>query len=108
MTASTIAHLGSLGLSETDLARATGVGPSSAHDWLLGSSTPTGPAAARVTELVTAVERLELLIKRDYIAEWLRSPVPALDGDGPLDVIGAGDYRRLARVISGLESPGAV
>jgi Protein of unknown function (DUF2384) len=54
------------------------------------------------------VERLERVMVRDYIALWLRKPIPALDGDKPLDVIGEGEYRRVARVISGLEDPGAI
>jgi hypothetical protein len=61
-----------------------------------------------VIELAEMVERLERLIERDYIAVWLRKPVPLLDDDKPLDVIGRGEYRRVATVISGLESPGAI
>jgi hypothetical protein len=38
-----------------------------------------------------------------YIAVWLRKPVPALDDDTPLDVIGRGDYRRVAKLVSALE-----
>jgi hypothetical protein len=38
---------------------------------------------------------------------WMRKPVPLLDDDKPLDVIAAGDYRRVSRVVAGLESSGA-
>jgi hypothetical protein len=38
-----------------------------------------------------------------YIAVWLRKPVPALDDDKPLEVIGRGDYRRIAKIVSALE-----
>ena len=44
-----------------------------------------------------------MLIERDYVPIWLRKPVPALDDDKPLDVIGRGDYRQVARLISELE-----
>jgi hypothetical protein len=37
------------------------------------------------------------------IAVWLRKPVPALGDDKPLEVIGRGEYRRVAKLISGLE-----
>ncbi len=35
----------------------------------------------------------------------MRKPIEALDDEKPLDVIGRGDYKRLARLISALESP---
>jgi len=54
------------------------------------------------------VERLARLIDPDYIPIWLRKPVPLLDDDKPLDVIAAGQYRRVSEVIAGLESPGAM
>ncbi|MGI8945771.1 MAG: antitoxin Xre/MbcA/ParS toxin-binding domain-containing protein [Thermoleophilaceae bacterium] len=53
-------------------------------------------------------ERLERVMASDYVVHWLRKPIPALDDDKPLDLIGRGGYRRVARVISGLEDPGAV
>ena len=42
-----------------------------------------------------------------YVPVWLRKPAPLLDDDKPLDVIAVGDYRRVSRVIAGLEAPGA-
>jgi transcriptional regulator with XRE-family HTH domain len=94
-------------LSETDIARATGVAPSTARAWLAGTRSPTGERAERLIELAAMVERLAAVIRPDYIPIWLRKPVPALDDDKPLDVIAAGGYRRVAELISGLEDPGA-
>jgi transcriptional regulator with XRE-family HTH domain len=94
-------------LTETDIARATGVAPSTARAWLAGTRSPTGERAERLIELVAMVERLATVIRPDYIPIWLRKPVPALDDDKPLDVIAAGEYRRVAELISGLEDPGA-
>jgi hypothetical protein len=54
-------------------------------------------------ELSTLVERLTRVMDPSYIAVWLRKPVPALDDDKPLEVIGRGDYRRVAKIISALE-----
>ena len=94
-------------LTEADIARATGVAPSTARAWLAGTRSPTGERAERLLELTALVERLADVIRPDYIAIWLRKPVPALDDDKPLDVIAAGDYRRVAELISGIEDPGA-
>jgi hypothetical protein len=38
----------------------------------------------------------------------MRKPMPALNDDKPLDLIRRGEYRRVAKLISGLEVPGAV
>ena len=38
-----------------------------------------------------------------YIAIWMRKPVPALGDDKPLEVIGRGEYRRVAKLLSALE-----
>ena len=94
-------------LTETDIARATGVAATTARAWLAGTRSPTGERAERLIELVALVERLATVIRPDYIPIWLRKPVPALDDDKPLDVIAAGQYRRVAELISGLEDPGA-
>ena len=102
--ASEAARLGELGLSDEDLARATGAARSTARAWLSDrGGSPTGKRAERLIELLALVERLEQLMEADYIPIWLRKPVPVLDDDKPLDVIGRGGYRRVARLISELE-----
>lgn len=93
------------GLSETDIARATGVAPATARKWLAGSRSPTGQRAERLIELTAMVERLAAVMRAEYIPIWLRKPIPLLDDDKPLDVIAAGDYRRVSAVIAGLEAP---
>lgn len=90
-------------LSDADLARATGAAQSTSRAWLNGSRSPTGERAERLIELSALVERLERLMEPDYITIWLRRPVPALDDEKPLDLIGRGDYKRVARLISELE-----
>ena len=44
----------------------------------------------------------------DYIAVWLRKPIAALEDEKALDLIGRGDYRAVAAVISSLEDPPAI
>jgi hypothetical protein len=53
------------------------------------------------------VKRLSRVIHPTYIPAWLSKSNPALDGDKPIDRIAQGDYRSVARLISGLEDPGA-
>lgn len=54
------------------------------------------------------VERLERVMDPEYVPIWLNKPVPALGESKPLDLIGRGQYRKVASVISGLEGTIAV
>ncbi|HSZ68849.1 MAG TPA: hypothetical protein VK756_00665 [Solirubrobacteraceae bacterium] len=94
-------------LSDREIARATGAAPSTVREWLARRSAPTGVRAERLVELSALVERLARVIRPTYIPIWLSKPIPALDDDKPLDRIARGDYRAVARLISGLEDPGA-
>jgi hypothetical protein len=94
-------------LSDREIARATGAAPSTVREWLARRSVPTGTRAERLAELSSLVERLARVIRPTYIPVWMNKPVPALDDDKPIDRVAAGDYRAVARLISGLEDPGA-
>jgi hypothetical protein len=77
------------------------------RQWLARRSAPSGVRAERLAELSSLVERLARVIRPTYIPVWLSKPIPALDDDKPIDRIAQGDYRSLARLISGLEDSGA-
>jgi hypothetical protein len=47
------------------------------------------------------------VIRPTYIPVWLNKLIPALDEDKPIDRIAMGDYRAVARLISGIEDTGA-
>jgi transcriptional regulator with XRE-family HTH domain len=91
------------GLTDADIAQATGVASSTARAWLAGTRNPTGVRAERLIELAALVERLQHVMKASYIPVWLRRPIEALDDRKPLDLLARGQYRRVARVVSGLE-----
>jgi uncharacterized protein (DUF2384 family) len=59
-------------------------------------------------ELAALVERLAGVMQGDYVPVWMRKPIPLLDDKKPLDLIAAGEYRRVSRVVAGLEGSGAV
>lgn len=94
-------------LSERDIAGATGAAPSTVRAWLARQSAPSGPQAERLVELSSLVERLARLIQPLSISHWLSAAVPILDGEKPIDRIAQGDYRSVARIISGIEDVGA-
>lgn len=103
------AYIQELGqLSVPDIARATGANDTTVRAWLRDERSPSGSNAERLAELSSIVERLVRVMEPSYVPVWMRKPIALLDDDKPLDVIAAGDYRRVSRVIAGLESPGAV
>jgi uncharacterized protein (DUF2384 family) len=95
-------------LSDAQIGRAVGAAPSTVRDWFARRSSPTGSRAERVAELAEVVDRLARVIDADYIPVWLSRPIEALDDRKPIDLIARGQARRVAQVVSGLESPGAV
>jgi uncharacterized protein (DUF2384 family) len=101
--ASYIREVGHLGVR--DIARATGAGVSTAGAWMRLTRAPRGEHAERLAELSAIVERLARVIEPDYIPVWLYKPVLALDDEKPIDVLARGEYRRLSRLVSELESP---
>jgi uncharacterized protein (DUF2384 family) len=106
--ASEAAHIAETGhLSSGDISRATGAHETTVRAWLRDDRSPSGDHAERLAELSAIVERLAVVMEPTYIPVWMRKPIALLDDDKPLDVIAEGEYRRLSRVVAGLESPGA-
>jgi uncharacterized protein (DUF2384 family) len=96
------------GLSDVQIARAVGAAPSTVRDWLAHRTSPSGRRAERVAELAEIVDRLARVMEPEYIPVWLSKPIEVLDDAKPSDLIAQGRARRVARVVSELESPGAV
>lgn len=92
-------------LSDRDIARATGAGVSTVGAWVRGTRSPRGEHAERLAELSAMVDRLANVIDPEYIPVWLQRPVPALGDEKPIDLLAQGEWRPVARLISGLESP---
>lgn len=107
--ASEAAHIREIGhLSVADISRATTADKTTVRAWLRDDRSPSGDHAERLVELSSIVERLVLVMDATYVPVWMRKPIPLLEDDKPLDVIAVGDYRRVSRVVAGLEAPGAV
>lgn len=93
-------------LSERDVARATGVDEATVHEWIERKSPPAGVHANRLNELIAVVDEMALNMKAESIPDWLRSEVPALDDDVPVDVIASGGYQRVMNIALWLSTGG--
>lgn len=96
------------GLTTRQIAHATGAASSTVRDWLRSRSEPRGSRAERIAELSEIVDRLRRIMHEDYVSVWLSKPIEALGNTKPIDLIAAGEYQRVARVVSEIEDPGAV
>lgn len=85
-----------------------GANETTVRAWLREERSPSGIYAERLAELSSGVDRLVAVMPSTYVPVWMRKPVPLLDDDKPLDVIATGDYRRVSRVVAGLEVSGAI
>lgn len=101
-------HLREGGLSDRDIARATGVGLSTVGSWLRRTRAPKGERAERLAELAAIVDRAAGVMDPEYVVVWLHRPVPALDDDKPIDVLPRGEYKRVAQLLRGLEEQIAI
>src|SRR5450755_3167478 len=70
-------------LPAADIAAATGADEQTVDSWLARQAAPSGAPAARLSELIAVVERLEVSTKREAIAGWLSRQVPILDDKTP-------------------------
>lgn len=65
------------------------------------------PAAVEAIAELTL--RLSRVMRPEYVTTWLRTPlVEALDDGSPIDLIAHGDIEAVARLVSGVESRGAI
>ena len=96
------------GITDRQIARATGAAPSTVRDWFSGRTSPTGMRAERVAELGEVVDRIARVMDASFIPVWLLRPIEALGDSRPLDLIAKGQAGAVARVASELEAPGAV
>ena len=107
--ASEAAHIRETGhLTTSDIARATGADDTTVRAWLRNKRSPSGVHRERLAELSSIVERLVQVMSPEYVPVWMRKPIALLDDDKPLDVVAAGDYRRVSRVVAGLESTSSI
>jgi DNA-binding transcriptional regulator YiaG len=96
---------GRVPLSDKDVAAATGTREDTVAGWIERRMAPSDEQAARLSELITAVERLEVSTKPEAISDWLNRSVPMLSGRTPLQTIAGGNYELVAGIAEDLIDP---
>ena len=90
------------GLSRDDIARVAGTTSRSVARWARGESDPRGSSRDRLLEMAAVVTELSNVLTPDAAHVWLFTPNPFLQFDRPIDLLAAGEYRRVLGVVSAL------
>jgi transcriptional regulator with XRE-family HTH domain len=81
-----------MGLTEKDLAAATGAADRTVRRWLAGT-TPQHRHAEHLDDLNTVVEELADSLTAKGVRQWLHGRNRLLDGDRPIERLNKGDFQ---------------
>jgi transcriptional regulator with XRE-family HTH domain len=88
-----------LGLTYRQLAAAIGADESTLHRWRSGESEPRSIFRGRMDALHEFQQELLDAVPPAAAREWLRTPVPALEGRRPVDLLEQGRIEPLTRLL---------
>lgn len=94
-----------MGLSDSEIARATGVHRRTVQRWVHGGAAPRTLAADKMEQLREMLHMLKVVFGKPSAAlEWLYSPVPMFRGRTPISVINDDRPEEVLAVLAGLAS----
>jgi hypothetical protein len=76
--------------------------PKTVARWLREETVPHWDTREVLLALDVVLERLAEIVEPNAAEEWLFTPVPGLDYERPVDLVRAGEYRRVLALIDGL------
>jgi len=89
-------------INATGVARILDRDPKTVIRWLREQTIPRWEARERLLALDVVLERLADVVPPEVAEEWLFTPVPALDYHRPVDLVRAGEYRRVLALIDAI------
>lgn len=91
-------------LTSAELAEITGVRERQVQNWAAGTSRPGGDNRDRLLEVKYIVDLLRDVYTPEGIEIWLHGRNRALDGQRPIDLLRAGDFREVLDAVERLAS----
>ena len=89
-------------LDQSDLARLLETNPRTVSRWLSRETSPRPEARERLLELIAVLEQLSGVLKPEPAHDWLFTPNPSLDHHKPVDLLRAGQFRRILGAIDAM------
>jgi hypothetical protein len=91
-------------LAVHEVAHITGVQSRQVRNWGSGASRPGADSRDRLLELVYLVKQLNEVYTSEGVEVWLHGRNRTLDGERPIDLLGAGDFDRVRREVERLSA----
>lgn len=89
-------------LTLAEIGEIVGAGERSIQKWAAGDARPEGAKRDRLLELQYVIEELSDVYKPEGVEIWLHSRQRALGDRRPLDVLKAGEFHTVLRLVQGL------
>lgn len=89
-------------LDQADLARVLETNPRTISRWLKRETSPRPDDRERLLELIAVLEQLSGVLKPAPAHDWLFTPNPSLDHYKPVDLLRAGEFRRILGAIDAM------
>jgi putative toxin-antitoxin system antitoxin component (TIGR02293 family) len=89
-------------VDSVDIAHVLGTTARSVTRWQQGEVSPRRDAVDRLLELKAVLDLAGEVMRPESAKLWLRSPVPALGYERPLDLVQSGQFRRVVASLTAL------
>lgn len=93
---------GQIELEQADLARMLETNPRTVARWLSRESAPRPDARERLLEVIAVLEQLSGVLAPEPAHDWLFTPNPSLDHHKPVELLRAGEFRRVLGAIDAM------
>ena len=87
---------------QADFARVLQTTPRTVSRWLHRETAPRAEARERLLEVLYVIDQLSRVLKPAAAHDWLLAPNAMLDHDKPIDLLAAGEYRRVLGAVEAL------
>lgn len=91
-----------VGFDQSDFARVLETSPRTVSRWLHRETAPRAEARERLLEVLYVFDQLSRVLKPEAAHDWLLTPNEMLSHDKPIDLLTAGEYRRVLGVVEAL------
>lgn len=89
-------------LDQAVIAMLTGANPRTVSRWIQAEVEPRAESRRRLLEVLAVLEHLSGVLKPQAAHDWLFSPNGMLDHHKPIELLAAGEFRRVLEMIDAI------